>query len=143
MAHSHIGIVEQVDSGTRTLHLNEICDICLFFGFVTVFFFFPLLRRCLSLSLSLDSRFAIIRMFRWSAAINLVIIIICFNVNAFKISENSINNKTTCSCVLLMSYHEILHISFPGCRCRCRCRADGVVAKPEVGQISPALPCPR
>lgn len=50
--------------------------------------------------------------FRWLAAINLVIIIICFNVNAFKISENSINNKTTCSCVLLMSYHEILHISF-------------------------------
>jgi len=53
--------------------------------------------------------------FRWLAAINLVIIIICFNVNAFKISENSINNKTTCSCVLLMSYHEILHISF---RCK-------------------------
>lgn len=75
--------------------------------FVAVFFSFLFLFLFLV---------AIIRMFRWPAAINLVIIIICFNVNAFKISENSINNKTTCSCVLLMSYHEILHISFPGCR---------------------------
>lgn len=123
---------EQVDSGTRqTLHLNEIYDICFFFlglsQFSSSIFLFLLIRV---------SRLFVC--FAGQSAINLVIIIICFNVNAFKISENSINNKTTCSCVLLMSYHEILHISFPGCRAA---RADGVVAKPEVGQISPALPC--